>query len=75
MLGRKDSKLFNILNGYCRFWILKILLKEYQPYKLEVKENNAYEYMLNKSLEFLDRVDKEVLEDLVKEVHWKQRIH
>jgi hypothetical protein len=49
-LGKKDPKLFNILTNYCKFWILKLLLKEYKSPKLSSKENNSYEYMLNKSL-------------------------
>ncbi len=70
-LGKKDPKLFNILSNYCKFWILKLLLKEYTPAKLSVKENNTYEYMLTKSLEYLAKVDKEILLNLFKEVQEK----
>lgn len=73
-LGKKDPKLYNILTNYCKFWILKLLLKEYRSPKLTVKENNSYEYMLTKSLEYLDKVDKEILLDLMKEVIGKQEL-
>lgn len=42
--------------------------------KIAVKENNSYEYMLTKSLEYLESVDKEILIDLVKEVLSKEEI-
>ena len=41
-LGKKDPRLFNILSSYCKFWILKLLLKEYSCAKIEVRENNNY---------------------------------
>lgn len=49
-LGKKDAKLYNILNNYCRFWILKLLLKEYSPHKLLTTLNNNYYYLLSKAL-------------------------
>ena len=48
-LNKKDSKLYNILSNYCKFWILKLLLKEYSLNKVEKKENNNYLYLLEKS--------------------------
>lgn len=53
---------------------MKLLLKEFHPSKLEVKENNAYEYMLTKSLEYLEKVDKEILQNLMKEVQEKPQL-
>lgn len=41
-LGKKDSKLYDVLIHYCKFWIVKLLLKEYFPHKLERKTNNNY---------------------------------
>jgi hypothetical protein len=52
-LGKKDSKLYSVLISYCKFWILKLLLKEYIPSKLQNSNNNNYEYLLNKALEYL----------------------
>lgn len=52
-----------------------MLLKEYFPAKLENKNNNNYEYLLNKSLDFLDKIDKEILNDLLKELNNKKVIH
>lgn len=74
-LGRKDAKLYSLLISYCRFWILKLLLKEYAPSKLQQKQNNNYEYMLSRALEYLERVDREILTDLLKEVANKPAIH
>jgi hypothetical protein len=74
-LGKKDPKLFNFLNCYCRYWIFKLLLKEYSPAKVIVRENNNYEYMLTKSSEFLQKVDRDVLNDLMKEVQGKSALH
>ena len=36
-LGKKDPKLYDVLINYCRFWILKLLFKEYKLEKLEIK--------------------------------------
>jgi hypothetical protein len=74
-LARKDSKLYNLLINYCRVWILKLLLKEYAPSKLVQRQNNNYEYMLTKALECLEKVDREILTDLLKEVANKPAIH
>jgi hypothetical protein len=50
-------------------------LKEYSPAKVIVRENNNYEYMLTKSSEFLQKVDRDVLNDLMKEVQGKSALH
>lgn len=73
-LAKKDSKLYNTLTNYSKFWILKLLLKEYTPAKLRPRHNNNYEYLLGKALEYLDRVDKEILTDLLKELASKTSI-
>ena len=74
-LGKKDAKLYNVLINYCKFWIVKLLLKEFFPAKLENKNNNNYEYLLNKSLDYLEKIDKEILNDLLKELINKKTIH
>ena len=35
ILNKTNSKIYNILINYCKFWILKLLLKEYNLAKLE----------------------------------------
>ncbi len=74
-LAKKDTKLHDMLISYCRFWIIKLLLKEYAPPKLMPRPNNNYHYMLTRALPHLARVDPDVLQDLLKELLTKSSLH
>lgn len=54
-LKKKDEKKYLLLNGYCQFWVLKLLLSEYC---LNVETIFELDELLLKSLTWLNACDK-----------------
>jgi hypothetical protein len=54
---------------------LKLLLKDYSSAKVENPDDKSFQTLLKKSLELLEKIDKELLQDLLKELKGKSHVH